>query len=273
MPDDVQDFNAFLTAAATPVVETPEIPALPEPEAVPVEVEAPEVAEDAALAAAETPETPEGEAAPEADEHKRSRAAEKRIADLVKERERLKGQVAALSQQKQNVPQPQAQIMDSTAPPDPAAYEDPIDYKVDLKLWERDQRTKAVEFQAKQKAIIAAHPELPELIESANALDAQGIPTANPTVVSLIRGSEAGAGADLWHYLLAHQDEAISIARLSPLQTAKAIGKIEAKLTAPAPTPAPKAGTPVKKPTLPAPIAPVKTVPGTRATSHEFTEY
>jgi hypothetical protein len=271
MPDDVQDFNAFLTAAATPVVETPETPALPEPEAVPVEAEASEVAEDAALAAAETPETPEGEAAPEADEHKRSRAAEKRIADLVKERERLKGQVAALSQQKQNVPQPQAQIMDPATPPDPANFDDPVDYKVELRLWQRDQQTKATAFQAQQKAIIAAHPELPELIESANALDAQGTPTANPTVVSLIRDSEAGA--DLWHYLLAHQDEAISIARLSPLQTAKAIGKIEAKLTAPAPTPAPKTETPVKKPTLPAPIAPVKTVPGTRATPHEFTEY
>lgn len=273
MPDEVQDFNAFLTAAATPVVETPETPATPEPEAVPVEVEAPEVAEvaeDAALAAAETPETPEGEAAPEAEEHKRSRAAEKRIADLVKERERLKGQVAALSQQKQNVPQPQAQIMDPATPPDPANFDDPVDYKVELRLWQRDQQAKVVAFQARQKEIIAAHPELPELIESVNALDAQGTPTANPTVVSLIRDSEAGA--ELWHYLLSHQDEAINIARLSPIQTAKAIGKIEAKLTAPAPAPAPRAETPAKK-TLPAPIAPVKTVQGVRATPHEFTEY
>jgi hypothetical protein len=262
-----EDMNTALTAAPVPeTVETQEIPAPPE------EVETPEVvaetteeAENAALAAEETTETPIDEgAAPEAEEHKRSKAAEKRIAELVKQREQLKGQIAALSQNKP--PQPVVPMVDPMAPPDPASYTDEIDYKVDFKLWERDRKAKDAAFHRQMTEITVKYPDLPELIEAANVLDTQGIPTANPTMGALIK--ELDDPGDLYHYLLSHSDEAVQIARMGPLQTAKAIGKIEAKLSAP-PVKPPE---PPKKP-LPPPITPVKTGKAGGPPKSEFVEY
>ena len=262
MSDEVQDFNAFLTAEAEKPAETQETSAPPEEVEAPVVAEeTPEEAENAALAAEEATEI---EAAPEAEEHKRSKAAEKRIAELIKQRSRLEGQVAALSQQRTQVPV--APAIDPMSPPDPKTYTDEIDYKVDLKLWERDQRTKDEAFRTKQADAIAKHPDLPELIEADAARNAQGIPTANPTMVNLIKGSDIAG--DLWHHLLAHPDLATRIARMDPINTALEIGMIKAQLT----TPPAKPAEPSKKP-LPAPIAPVKTTPSTRAKPFEFTEY
>ena len=264
MPDSqgYEDMNTALTAA--PVAETVETPEIPAPPETPVEVEStPEEVENAALAAEETPETPE--AAPEADDHKqRNKAAEKRIADLIKQRSRLEGQVAALSQQRVIPPPPMA---DPMAPPDPKLYTDEIDYKVDLKMWERDQKTKDEAFKAKQADAIVKHPDLPELIEADAARNAQGIPTANPTMVNLIKGSDIAG--DLWHHLLAHPEMATRIARMDPINTALEIGMIKAQLTAPPP---PKPAEPKKAP-LPPPLAPVKTGKSGGPPKSEFVEY
>lgn len=267
-PDEVLDMDTVLSAG--PTVENPEAPAPPEtPEVVP---ETTEETENAALAAEVTAETPEGEAAPEAEEHKRSRAAERRIAELVKERERLKGQLNALSQQPRQPRAAPVPMQDPTAPPNPDQYKDKdgnldeIALRVDLALWQRDQKARDAKFQAERSKIMEKFPDLPDLIAADNLRNAQGQATANATVAALIKESEVPG--DLWHYLLSHPDEAIQIAQSTPLQSAKAIGKIEALLTAPKSVP----GKPPEKP-LPPPITPVKTGKAGGPPRLEFTEY
>ena len=224
------------------------------------EVETPEQSEEQqeveALNAAETDEPEEEKEDPAPKIEKRDRSAEKRIAKLIAERERLKGQVEAMRHyaQPSNPDIPQRPVIDPNAP-NPNNYQngvDDIDFKVDMKLYQRDMREKQTQFQNIKMELMAKYPNLDELIDEDNERVRAGIPTANPTVVNLIHESENPG--ELWHYLLSHPEEAIKIARMDPIHTAKNIAKIEAGLENPAPT----KPTPKKVAALPAPITPVK---------------
>ena len=212
-----------------------------------------EEAENEALSEAEE----ETEAKVEAKAPKKRDHAEARIAKLVKEKERLKGQLDVLRNQGQPRSVQNEPVFDPDAP-NPANYpngERDDDYRIDMKFYQRDVQTRVGTFQAQKQAMLAKYKdELPELIEMDQERVASGIKTSSPTVFKLILESEQSG--ELWHYLLANSDEAITIARMDPIRAAKAIGRIEAKLI----TDEPDSDEPVQqKRTLPAPIKPVKT--------------
>ena len=214
----------------------------------------------------ETPETPkqtdeEAEAQALAEEdHKpetthRDTKAEARIAKLIRERERLKGQLDAIRQTNQAArPSEPGQAQIDPDAPNPANYPEgdkDIDFKVDFKLYQRDKVQQQATLRVEQQEMIKKYPDMKELLEMDAERVASGIATANATVMKLIQ--ESDIKGELWHYLLANSDEAIRIAAMDPLRTAKAIGQIEATLAIPALVPEVKP----KKP-LPPPITPVK---------------
>jgi hypothetical protein len=257
------------------------------------EVETPEV-EASAVEATETTQLTEEEAEAQTltEEEKKEKEekekghrdlpAEKRIAKVIKEREeaRLKEQQAnaerdrfreeleTLRRSKQVEP-----TIDPEAP-NPANYPEgdkDIDFRVDTKLYQRDQSQKAKAFQSHLQELVAKHPDAKEFLDMDVQRNRSGIPTANAAVSKLIQESENPI--ELRYYLLSNSDEAIRIARMDPLQTAKAIGRIEAKLEAPQLVP--ETEVKPKKP-LPTPITPVKaTKPNAVAGSKNFgfTEY
>lgn len=220
-------------------------------------VETQEVETTETVEAEQTEEEAENQTLTEEEETKpdkhRDTKAEARIAKLIRERERLRGQLDAI-RQTQRVETPGEPPVDPDAP-NPASYpegEKDIDYKVDVKLYHRDRQQKQQAFKAQQQEMVKKFPDMPELLEMDRERVASGIQTANPTVVRLIQDSDVSG--DLWHYLLANSDEAIRIASMDPLRTAKEIGKIEARLAIPELVPEPVKA---KKP-LPPPIKPVK---------------
>lgn len=207
-------------------------------------------------------------------EKHRDTKAEARIAKLIRERERLKGQLDAIRQTRQVEVSPTEAVPALVDPdaPNPANYPEgdkDIDYKVDAKLYQRDMAQKQAAFRTQQQEMLKKFPDMKDLLEMDAERVNSGIRTANPTVVRLIQ--ESDVSGDLWHYLLANSDEAIRIAEMDPLRTAKEIGKIEMKLATPELVPEVK---PRKQ--LPAPINPVKTtktnsVAGTK--NYGFTDY
>jgi hypothetical protein len=227
-----------------------EVPEM-EPEAEPAPAEqaedsAPEErTEDEILSSEDT----EPETAPEADKpDKRSRAAERRIAQLIREKEQLKGQLA-LSQPK--APAAITVQDDPQGPPDPQQYQDVVSFKVAEALYLRDQQAKHADFQARSKRLLQEHPDLPDLIAQDAQRVQQGVSTSNPTVAQIVRDSDVGP--QVWYHLLSNPEEAQRIARMDPVGTARALTKIELKYQndsedAPGPkvSKAPKPLTPVK---------------------------
>lgn len=209
--------------------------------------------------------------------------AEARIAKLVKEREQLKGHLRALQEQTNRQANPQQQQATPTAnalphqidpeAPNPANYPEgdkDIDYRVDVKFYAQNIQHKMVAFEKQKQEAIKKYSDLPELLAMDEERVQSGIPTANPTVVSLLTKSDIAG--DLWHHLLSNPEEATRIARMDPVSTAREIGKLEAKLSMPEPPPAPVA----PKKALPAPITPVKTTKTNTVTGNKnfgFTEY
>ena len=197
----------------------------------------------------------------------RSKAAEKRIKQLVAERNQLmtmlqqQQQLALLQSGQSSVQQPQLppqeQVVDPAAP-NPANYTNDVDYLVDLKFYQREQQVKQERFQAAQAELLKQHPEIPELVEESNLKAAQGIRTNSPAMELLI--SESEQPTELWFYLLSHQDEAVQIAKLPPMKAAKRIALIEQNLTPSS------VETPTKR-VLPPPINPVKVTKATGRTS------
>jgi hypothetical protein len=186
----------------------------------------------------------------------RSRAAEKRIAKLVKEREALRGQLALFQQQMtQGYSQQEAYLPPAALDPsfpDPNKYpegENDLDYKLDVREYQREQAKKDAEWKGKVKEAITKYPDLPELIEADEA-------KSNPTMVQLIKDSPVSV--ELFYHLMAHPEVSNKIADMSPAQSAREIGKIEARLEAEKESKAKTTTTaPVKK-ALPSPLSPVK---------------
>lgn len=120
-----------------------------------------------------------------------------------------------------------------------------------LYKWEREQerveeskRKQAEEaqkqhrtFQEREQAFAAAHPDYEEIAK------AEHVPITKAMAEAIIESDEAPAIA---YYLGQNLEEASVIAQMSPIAAARAIGRIEAKLSAPA--------------RLPDPITPTKTV-------------
>ena len=217
-----------------------------------------EEADDSALSEAEDAEELKVEA--KSPKH-RDTKAEARVAKLIKEKARLQGQLEALRYSQtgqQQQAQPQA-VYDPDAP-NPANYprgEQDDDFRIDMKFYQRDVQSKVQTFQEQKQQMLKKYAdELPELIEMDQERIASGMKTSNPTVFKLIL--ESDQPGELWHYLLANSDQAISIAKMDPIRTAKAIGRIETKLAAEESDATPVADQKSTK-RLPAPIRPVKT--------------
>jgi hypothetical protein len=259
MSNEYEDMNAVLAASKqakeTPVTTDTSVAS----EGVQDEVESDpttqqvqseeEVDEEAALVADED-DTSAEQVESDPTTH-RSKAAEKRIAKLVREREQLKGQLALYQAQPQTqqTNQQVAYVPDPNAP-DPANYPagvDDLDYRLDLREHQRAQIKKDQDFKAKIAEAIQKDPTLQELIAEDRA-------ATNATMADLIK--ESDRGVELFSFLMANPDVSNKIAAMSPTQTAKEIGRIEAKLEekakATSPTPSKKVVTP------PAPITPVK---------------
>ena len=211
-----------------------------------------EDSEDAVLVSDEVPEQTDSEPVKQDEDKHRSKAAEKRIAKLIKEREQLKGQLALFNQQTTQTPSQIAQVEEfNTGIPDPSKYKDGIndlDYKLDLRDYQREQIKKDLSFKEQIKAATEKYPDLPELIEE----DAS---RSNPTMAQLIK--ESPLAVDLFYYLMANPEISNKIAAMSPALSAKEIGRIEAKLEEKAKATAPAATKKTTAP-LPAPITPVK---------------
>ena len=230
----------------------------PEPPG-PVETPQEEITEESAIAAVEETEK----------KSHRDRGAEKRIARLTMERERLKGQLEAMRAQQGGAESNRVYNMDPSAP-NPANYpegEHDVDFKVDLKLYQRDVKERQDKIKSKIMEAKVKHPDLDELIADDLDRNTSGIRTSNTTVERLL--VESDNFVDLWHHLLANPEDAIRIAALDPVSTAREIGKIEARLSIPKASAA-------KKVTLPAPPNPVRTTKPTPKVKPElfgFSEY
>jgi len=232
-----------------------------------------EVSEDAVLASDEENQENTEVQADEPAKQPRSKAAEKRIAKLVKEREQLKGQLNLLqnnqqSSQSNQVPQqiPIDPSIIDPAFPNPANYKDgvnDIDYRLDVREYQREQAKKDINFKTAIKAAIEKYPDLPELI-------AEDASRTNATMAQMIK--ESPVSADLFYYLMANPEVSNKIAEMSPTQSAKEIGKIEAKLEDKAKTATPSAK---KVANLPAPLTPIKSTKaaGTSLKQSKYTVY
>lgn len=226
------------------------------------EVSESEPDEDAILAnqeeseEADSEEETKSEAESDPTKH-RSRAAEKRIAKLVREREALRGQLALFQQQ---MAQGQYQQQEAYVPPtvldpnfpDPNNYpegENDLDYKLDVREYQREQVKKDAEWKGKVKEAFTKYPDLPELIEADES-------KSNPTMVQLIK--ESPVAIDLFYHLMANPELSNKISAMSPAKSAREIGKLEAMLEEKAKPKAPAAPSTPKKAPLPPPITPVK---------------
>lgn len=198
-------------------------------------------------------------------EHKRSKAAEKRIAALTREKYLLKGQLQALQNNnnnnnnnnqgvQSNQVKPVIQNTQDNTAPVRENYTDEVDFRVDLALYNRDLQEKNKQIAKRFDEAKTKYTDIDDLIAQDAERVSQGIRTANDTMVELIKDSDIAG--DLWHYLLAHPQEAVEIAKLNPIRTAKAMGVIESKLTTTATKPVIATN---KKQPLPTPITPVKT--------------
>ena len=184
----------------------------------------------------------EAEAATEVEEEIKEKVEEphkgldKRLAKLLAERKLLKEKVEQL----ELTSLPETKVLD------PNDYQDLESYK------QAYAQQGMLRFQREQKKLIQAKPEIKALIEDDVNRSRLGIKTVNDTMATLIKDSPVGA--KLWYHLLSEPEEAIRIAGLSPLASAREIGKIELLLEheeTETPT------KPTKKP-LPAPPKPVK---------------
>jgi len=181
---------------------------------------------------------------------KKKTGIEKRINKVVKEREEakqeaafLRGQLEALTGGQGNQVAPEIQPVADPNMPDPSRYTDPIKYQIDLGIYQALEQQK---FTAKIQEAKTKHPDLDELLKKN--------PTYNPTpeMVQLIKDSEVTS--ELYYYFASHANEYNEINRMNTLNKAKAIGKIEAKLT----EQVSKTETKVAVSKAPKPITPVK---------------
>ena len=218
------------------------------------------------------------EVIPEEKKSKRNRSAEAKIAQLVKERAQLEGQVALLKQQASLSPAKRQEEAKETQyqfdhtlglPPDPTQYTDVIEYQVDFKIYERNQQAKIKSFEKNVIDLEKIHPDILELKHNALVNQIPSTPTMTECII------DSDVSGELYYYLLSHQDEALKIAKLSPTQTIKALTKIEMTLISKKEGKTEEKKIETKTSKAPAPITPVKTsksIP-VKKTNYGFTVY
>jgi hypothetical protein len=214
--------------------------------------EAPEKTDEEILAESEASENEDPVS--ETDKH-RSKAAEKRIARLIKKTHELEGQLSVYKQTNQPVYQPEIPEYQDPSFPNPANYpdgENDIDFKLDTREYQRSKQRAAEETAKKIQDAKAKYPDLEDLME-------EHINTpVSAVVIELLQNSDVFDAS--YHYLLANPDELAKLNRMTPLKAGKTFGLIEAKLMSDevAKTKKDTVEAP-KKSTAPKPINPVKT--------------
>ena len=188
-------------------------------------------------------------------ERNKRRAAEER-AKTLEEALRTTQQTAKPKEETPTPPTARPQRADFA---DPDAYEDAlVDWASKRTAAETESKIRETEAKTRQQKefetvaqtwtdrraeFMADHPDFEEVAEGDNV-------TITPTMANAIWTSENGPAVA--YYLGQNPEEAARIAKLDPLQAIKAIGKIEARLEAPA-----AEETPTPKPRKPDPIRPV----------------
>lgn len=176
--------------------------------------------------------------------------------DAIRKAEALQREVDLWKEQamKSGKPQPETttQAEQPTGEPTREQFDyDDAQYMKAWYKWQRDQeraeetRTKQAEeaqkrhktFQEREQAFAAAHPDYEEVAK------AEHVPITKEMAEAIIESDDAPAIA---YYLGQNLEEASAIAAMSPIAAARAIGRIEAKLSA--------------KPSVPTTTPPAKTV-------------
>ena len=266
--------QAVETPAAAPEFKTravpSEVPKEPEapseqPESKPVEqaAEAPKPEAETPAESKADPDEPDDEAGEAAEERKplpkgvqrKINKLTRRVGEFAEENRELKERLAQLEQ---------GQVQEKPADAKPVADGKPkledFDFDVEahaeaLVEWKLEQKAKAEQaaslekaFREKEAAFEAEHPDYRDVAYS----DELPMP---PHVAAVIHTTENPPA--IAYYLGNNVEEAAQIAQMTPLAAARAIGRIEAKLAAPAEKPAPV----LPKKTTTAPPPP-KTVSG-----------
>lgn len=266
--------QAVETPAAAPEFKTravpSEVPKEPEapseqPESKPVEqaAEAPEPEAETPAESKADPDEPDDEAGEATEERKplpkgvqrKINKLTRRVGEFAEENRELKERLAQLEQ---------GQVQEKPANAKPVAEGKPkledFDFDVEahaeaLVEWKLEQKAKQEAIQSRQRhfsekeeAFRAEHPDYDEVAKSPD------VPISRDMVLAIMDTDNPPAIA---YYLGQNVEEAAQIAQMSPLAAARAIGRIEAKLAAPAQKPAPV----LPKKTTTAPPPP-KTVSG-----------
>lgn len=237
-----RDSKQEAAAPATPKPATP----VQSPQAKPE----PKSTTDAAAEAEEETQNASGESAtPDDDEHAKpkSKGVGKRIDELTKarydaERERDYWREQAMRQQGNDPDKASEQAREQTPRSTSDDDEEPTLESCDFDqaelmrkwyAWRRRQDDKVAaqqsrhrEFQEKEAAFRAAHPDYDELTRDPT------LPITKAVAELIIETDNPPAVA---YYLAQHRDEVEALAQMTPAQAGRAIGRIEAKLSEPAP--------------------------------------
>jgi hypothetical protein len=250
----MSDENATQQAAVEPVVAPPTETEAPATTA--EKVETPVEAKDEAPKQAEKPD--EGAKSEEKPEEKPKSRARERIEELsarVRERERRIAELEAALEASR-----------STKAPDPDAFDDPLKYQAELtKHAVREARAEELRREAE-----TVRKSAEEARQEAWALKVQAVKDRFPDFDRVARDpalpvtttmaeaiTESDVGPAVLYHLGQHPDEARRIAALPPVQQAREIGRLEARVSQPPP----------KKISSAPPPAPVLTGGGAPATT------
>lgn len=223
----------------------PEVPPEPVAEEKPsAEAKPEEGAEETGEAAAgETPE----QAAEAERKHKRTGGWQRANEKLRRERDHLAQQLAQYQTQTGEQPAPAAP-KEKTPQQRTAEY---LDQLVEQRLQEREareQQARAVaEFQRRASEVKARHPDFDEVVDSSEAPISVAVREAILT---------SDHGPEIMYQLAANPAELARISALPPLAAAREIGRLEAQAASSTAAPK-KPATSVRRPSTPAPIAPV----------------
>ncbi len=250
-----QQEPALSSRSDVPVVETKPDSAPPKTEAPAAPVEGKKAEESATP---ETPEDPAADASP-----KPAKGVQKRIDELVRQREDAERRAEAANQEKLRLlalvergnpppkeePQadPEPQRPDRAAFQDPAAYENALaDYADAKAAWsaktavrealaeegrKREQETARQAQAVAQEAYNARVSKAAEKYQDYKQVAESPDVTVSIPMAQAILQSEAGP--ELQYHLGKNPDEAKRISALNPVQQLIELGKLEAKLTAP----------------------------------------
>ena len=187
------------------------------------------------------PEVEGNSETPEAAAKKKPGGFQKKIDKLTRRNSDLEVELASYRSRNAEPPKPEASLVSKPTvegKPDPKNFERHSDYVEALTDWKVDQKLNSKEAEAKDAAnknreteavkawaerVVAAKQRYDDFDD----VMSEDVPVSATTRDLLL---ESDVGPDIAYYLGTHVDEAIAISRMSPLNAAKAIGRIEALL-------------------------------------------